>query len=64
MTSRLEWRCSPDSKDIRVAMRKDLGSEDQEVESVWVDIRNNEGQKTLVGIDYRPHNNKLYWTEQ
>ena len=28
----------------------------EDVESVWVELRNTKGQKTLVGVVYRPPN--------
>ena len=40
--------------DVDTILRKDINIHD--VESVWVEIRNNKGQKTLVGVVYRTPN--------
>uniref|UniRef100_UPI00398EB4CB uncharacterized protein isoform X1 n=1 Tax=Pristiophorus japonicus TaxID=55135 RepID=UPI00398EB4CB len=41
-------------EEINAIVRKDIGLDD--VESVWVELRNAKGQKTLVGVVYRPSN--------
>ena len=41
----------------RVIVSDDIGSKEQYVESIWVEIRNNKGKKSLVGVVYRPPNN-------
>ena len=44
---------------IRVVVRDDIGSKEQNVESLWVEMRNSRGRKTLVGVVYRPPNNNV-----
>ena len=41
-------------EEIIAIERKDISLED--VESIWVELRNSKGQKTLVGVVYRPPN--------
>ena len=43
-------------QEITAIQQNDIGSKDQDSETVWVEIRNNKGKKTLVGVVYRPPN--------
>ena len=43
--------------EIQSLARGDLGS--GEVESVWIELRNSKGKKTLMGIVYRPPNSSM-----
>ena len=40
--------------DIDMILRKYISIDD--VESIWVELRKNKGQKTLLGVVYRPPN--------
>lgn len=41
---------------ITAIERKDIALKDQDSETAWVQIENNKGKKTLVGVIYRPPN--------
>ena len=45
-------------EEINAIERKDISVED--VESIWVELRNSKGQKTLVGAVYRPPNSSMW----
>ncbi|XP_059843783.1 uncharacterized protein LOC132403935 [Hypanus sabinus] len=41
---------------ITAIKRNDIGSKDQDNETIWVEIRNSKGKKAVVGVVYRPPN--------
>ena len=43
--------------EIQSLVRGDIGS--GEVESVWIELRNSKGKKTLMGVVYRPPNSSM-----
>jgi len=45
--------------DFSVLLRDDIGSKEQNLESLWVEIRNSKQKKTLVCVVYRPPNNNF-----
>uniref|UniRef100_UPI00398F88A5 uncharacterized protein n=1 Tax=Pristiophorus japonicus TaxID=55135 RepID=UPI00398F88A5 len=45
--------------DIRAVVRDDIGYNEQNVESLWVEIKDSKGKKSLVGVVYRSPNNNF-----